>query len=150
MSDQDYESFLDKANQDTGASKDQAQSKSKSVGIKSVDTDVPVELEKVDEIYVSDADEPFEPLSLKYKGDGLPSADEFGKLVGETVESIKQKDFDPRGQYKKVIDAVKKAGDGDVSFFRAELDSTRVQYLIVSLDSKNNKLVGLKALAIES
>lgn len=74
-SDADYEAFLNKANQDvSGAS---TQSKSKSIGIKAVDTEVPDVLEKVDEVFVSDADEPFEPVSLKYDGDSLPSKGEF-------------------------------------------------------------------------
>jgi hypothetical protein len=44
------------------------------VGIKSVNTTVPKSLEKVDEFFVSDSDEPFEPVSLKYDGEKIPSA----------------------------------------------------------------------------
>lgn len=69
-SDEDYASFLDKANQDTGAS---ASTQSK-VGTKSVDTAVPKALESVEEYYTSEADEPFEPVSLKWDGEGLPDA----------------------------------------------------------------------------
>ena len=72
-SDQEYEDFLNKANQDSSEAKASSQSKSKSVGIKAVDTTVPKGLEKVDEFFVSDSDEPFEPISLKYSGDKLPS-----------------------------------------------------------------------------
>jgi hypothetical protein len=71
-------------------------------------------------------------------------------LVGLSVEEISEKDFDPQGQYKAVVDAVTEAGDGKVSFYQAELDSTRKVYLVLSIDSKHQRLVGLKALAVES
>lgn len=70
-SDEDYGAFLEKANQDTGASK--ASSQSGSAVTKAVDTDVPASLQKVEAYYTSDADEPFEPVSLKWKGKILPS-----------------------------------------------------------------------------
>jgi hypothetical protein len=71
-SDADYASFLDKANQDTGAAEQQdASSKKKSYSTKSVDTAVPKVLEQVEEYYVSDADEPFEPVALKFGGSEL-------------------------------------------------------------------------------
>jgi hypothetical protein len=70
-SDEDYSSFLDKANQDTGAGK--ATTQSKKASTKVVNTAVPKSLEEVEEYYVSEADEPFEPVSLKWDKDGLPS-----------------------------------------------------------------------------
>jgi hypothetical protein len=39
-----------------------------------VNTEVPKALEEIEEYYVSDADEPFEPVSLKFDGDSVPSA----------------------------------------------------------------------------
>ena len=71
MSDEAYSSFLDQANQDTGASK--ASTKSKSAATKAVDTDVPATLQKVDQYYTSESDEPFEPVSLKWSGKNMPS-----------------------------------------------------------------------------
>ena len=71
MSDDAYSSFLDQANQDTGASK--ASTKSTSVATKAVDTDVPVALQQVDQHYTSESDEPFEPVSLKWSGENMPS-----------------------------------------------------------------------------
>ncbi|OCK85716.1 hypothetical protein K432DRAFT_286185 [Lepidopterella palustris CBS 459.81] len=149
-SDADYASFLDKANQDTG-SKASTQSK-KAVGTKSVNTAVPKALEKIEEYYVSDADEPFEPVSLKYDGDSIPSADELAKLLSHDsdVSSISQTEFDPKGQYKSIIDAVKRAGSDDVRIFRVEHGSTRAEYYVVSLDTKEGRIVGMKALAVES
>ena len=76
--------------------------------------------------------------------------DELSDLIGKSVEKISEKDFDPQGQYVAVIDAVKSAGDGKVGFFKAELDSTRVQYLVLSVDVKHDRIVGLKALSVES
>jgi hypothetical protein len=72
-SDEDYASFLDKANQDPSGGKASTQS-TKKASTKSVDTEVPKTLEQVEEYYTSDADEPFEPVSLKWEGDDLPSA----------------------------------------------------------------------------
>lgn len=92
-SDEDYASFLDKANQDPAGDKSSTQS-TKKASTKSVDTEVPKALEQVDEYYTSDADEPFEPVSLKWKGDELPSAgmfrprrvsQGFGDTVADTI-----------------------------------------------------------------
>ena len=71
MSDEAYSSFLDQANQDTGASK--ASTKSKSAATKAVDIDVPATLQKVDQYYTSESDEPFEPVSLVWSGKNMPS-----------------------------------------------------------------------------
>lgn len=70
MSDEDYEAFLNKANKDVGGSKTQSTRASKA---QTINTEVPPSLTKVDEYYTSDADEPFEPVSLKYDGESLPS-----------------------------------------------------------------------------
>lgn len=73
-SDEDYTSFLEKANQYTGSSK--ATTQSKKISTEAVDTEVPQSLQAIEEYYVSDADEPFEPVSLKWDGDALPSVGE--------------------------------------------------------------------------
>ena len=74
-SDEDYSAFLDKANQDTGASKNAStqSTKTSKPSTKSVDTDVPAPLQKIEQYYTSDADEPFEPVSLKWDGKNMPS-----------------------------------------------------------------------------
>lgn len=74
-SDDAYSSFLDQANQDTGASKTSAHSSSATT--KAVDTDVPAPLQKVELYYTSEADEPFEPVSLKWNGKNMPSEGTF-------------------------------------------------------------------------
>ena len=72
-SDDAYSSFLDQANQDTGAGKASAQSKRQTASTKAVDTDVPAVLQKVEQYYTSEADEPFEPVSLEWSGKNMPS-----------------------------------------------------------------------------
>lgn len=64
--------------------------------------------------------------------------------------SIKQEDVDPRGQYSKVVNAVKAAAKGELAFFRIQLSDTRVEYYIVTVDEKARRVVGLKAKAVES
>jgi hypothetical protein len=75
-SDEDYASFLNKANERTGGQAS-TESKTKKASTKAVDTEVPKVLEEVEEYYVSEADEPFEPVSLKWDGDGVPDAGTF-------------------------------------------------------------------------
>jgi hypothetical protein len=83
-SDADYASFLDKANADPGAGQASTQAKRK-VGTKSVNTEVPKALEEVQEYYVSDADEAFEPVALKYGKDRLPSSGELKPSLAQAA-----------------------------------------------------------------
>ena len=71
MSDDTYSNFLDQANQDTGASK--ASTQSKSASTKAVNTEVPGSLKSVEQYYISEADEPFEPVSLKWGRKDMPA-----------------------------------------------------------------------------
>ena len=176
MSDDAYSSFLDQANQDTGASK--ASTKSKSATTKAVDTDVPVALQNVDQYYTSESDEPFEPVSLKWSGKNMPSEsmspreppclsprdvklhmltddfpeDEFAELIehDSEVSTLTAGEFDPRGEYKDVLAAVEKSGDGRTRIYRVEQGRARVEYYIVSFDKEGGRVVGLKAKAVES
>lgn len=69
------------------------------------------------------------------------------------VEIMDPVDWDRNGQYKDIVDAVSKAGKGnDVRVYRIVKDSSRVEYFVVTRqgDGKNARLVGVKALAIES
>lgn len=77
MSDEAYSSFLDQANQDTGTGKASTQSKSTGTSTKVVDTEVPAPLHTVEQYYTSEADEPFEPVSLKWGGKNMPSESRF-------------------------------------------------------------------------
>jgi hypothetical protein len=62
-SDADYEAFLNKVNQDTAPAKPSSKS---TFTTKAVDTEVPAALKTVQVDYVSEVDEPFEPVSLKW------------------------------------------------------------------------------------
>jgi len=53
-------------------------------------------------------------------------------------------------QYAKVLDVVKEAGNGEVKVFKVQLEGTRAEYYVVSVDAKGKKVVGLKALSVES
>lgn len=72
-SDEDYMAFLDKANRDPNEGVAKTQGK---VELKAVDSGVrvPAALKKAtsDAFYVSDADEPFVPVCLKFEGKKLP------------------------------------------------------------------------------
>lgn len=73
--DDDYMSFLNKANQDTGAT----QQSTTSFKTKDQGSEVPKEIRDVVKkaVYVSDADEPFEEVSLEWKGkNSLPTESE--------------------------------------------------------------------------
>lgn len=71
-------------------------------------------------------------------------------MIGKEAEIISRKDFDPQGSYKSVVDAVEKAGSKDVAFFSVSLGGTRTEFFVVSVDAKGRKLVGMKAVAVQS
>lgn len=70
-SDEAYSTFLEQANQDRGASKSSGKPASASATV--VNTDIPLSLQNLEKYYVSEADEPFEPVSLKWTGSDMPS-----------------------------------------------------------------------------
>lgn len=174
-SDEDYMSFLNKANQDSSGSGNQATTQSKSQ-FKTTDSgsQPPAEIKSAckDAFYVSDADEPFEPVSLNYDGSDLPDEGlsspilacvdaanervvEFAKLIDHwdpdnaDVSIGDTSDWDKQGQYSNLVDAVRKASKGnDVRVYTVTRDKTRVEYWVVS--SAEGKIVGVKALAVES
>lgn len=82
-SDEDYMAFLDKANQDPSAGYAKTQTAAGGAGVKPFRTteqgvEIPEPLLRVtrhaETFYISDADEPFEPVALRWdeKGSGLP------------------------------------------------------------------------------
>ena len=78
--------------------------------------------------------------------------DEFGELIGHKgdISTASTKEFDPRGDYKEVLQAVEKAWDGKTRIYRLETWTSRAEYCVVGLDEKGGKVVGLKAKAVES
>ncbi|GAB7352799.1 hypothetical protein MBLNU459_g3418t1 [Dothideomycetes sp. NU459] len=147
-SDQDYASFLDKANQDTGASKT-SNKDDKFARTKAVDTTIPGSLKGLDAFYMSDSDEPFEPVALKSKSSSLDKAS-FGKLIDHSgeIEEVSLKDWNIKNQYDEVVNAVKSAGSGDVKVFRVAHGATRAEYYVVTLN--DGVILGVKAKAVES
>jgi hypothetical protein len=58
-------------------------------------------------------------------------------------------DWDRKGQYSNLVDAVRAASKGnDVRVYTVTRDKTRVEYWVVSW--AEGKIVGVKALAVES
>lgn len=78
--------------------------------------------------------------------------DEFKDLLQHNYEisTLTTQEFDPKEQYKEVLQAVEKAGDGKARVFRVHHGNTRAEYYVVGLDEKGKKVVGLKAKAVES
>jgi hypothetical protein len=75
--------------------------------------------------------------------------DDLKKLLGgdKDVEEVDEKDI---SHYKKVIRAVKEAGNGEIKTFKVPIDGTRAEFYVVSVNEKEGKVVGLKALSVES
>ncbi|KAI9849209.1 MAG: hypothetical protein M1838_000229 [Thelocarpon superellum] len=154
-SDADYASFLDQVDQDPAGNKATASAtSSRRATTKAVNTAVPASLQEYDGVYASDADEPFEPVSLEWNKESWPSEDEFKHLIAYqgTVIRVSVAEWDGRGQYKDAIDAITNAakGTGRPQVFRVEHDQTRLEYYVVALDKPNARLVGLRAKAVES
>ncbi|KAJ2973013.1 hypothetical protein NUW58_g9049 [Xylaria curta] len=165
-SDEDYMSFLDKANRDPNEGQVKSQSSSKAE-YKATDDGAkipPAILEATkDAFYVSDSDEPFEPVSLAWDegGKGVPDEEEFATLIRhpdpskaeEEISILDPADWDPQGQYAAILDAVSKVTKGaDVRVYRVARGGARVEYWLVSSEGKgaDARLVGAKVLAIES
>ncbi|KAI0555967.1 hypothetical protein F4679DRAFT_520529 [Xylaria curta] len=163
-SDEDYMAFLDKANKDPNEGQAKSQSKGKE-GFKATDdgAQIPAAIQNAtkDAFYVSDADEPFVPVYLAWDegGKGLPDEEEFATLIHHPdpskaeIEIQDPTDWDTQGQYAGIIDAVTKAGKGnDVRVYRVVKGGVKVEYWVVTTEGKGKdaKLVGAKALAVES
>ncbi|KAI1432356.1 hypothetical protein GGR50DRAFT_689007 [Xylaria sp. CBS 124048] len=165
-SDDDYMAFLNKANQDPSAGYAKPQSSSGGASeLKATDDGavIPAAIQEAtkDAFYMSDADEPFVPVSLAWNegGKGLPDEVEFATLIhhpdpeGADIDIMDPADWDVQGAYGTIVDAVTAAGKGnDVRVYRVPKEGARVEYWIVTSDGKgvDAKLVGAKALSIES
>lgn len=187
-SDDAYTSFLEKANQplDTsGGSSDgrkpNAGTHSESLRASQQSADIPASLRSLNATLTSESDEPFEPFSISYRGSRLPDASEFASAIrsedqdggteGGLMEELAINEFDPRGDYSEVVEAVRQVApvtstgkeDAEVKCYREEgrgTGKTRVVYYLVVLDSKKQgegnegkdraRLVGVRALSVES
>ena len=86
-------------------------------------------------------------------------AEEFASLIGHwapseaEIEILDPVDWDSNGQYADIIDAVREAGAGnDIRVYRVGREGVKAEYWIVTTEGKGKgvKLVGVKALAVES
>lgn len=65
------------------------------------------------------------------------------------ISILDPSDWDSRGQYTKIVEAVREASRGnDVRVYKVVRDQSRVEYWVVTAEGK--KILGVKALAIES
>jgi len=162
-SDEAYTSFLEKANQPTGADSSTPKShKQDQQAVTSDSSNVPAVLRSLDMTFTSESDEPFEPFTVPYSSSSLPSASEFARAIKHdngqgVVEELSVGEFDPRNEYEKVIEAVEAAvakngeGKAAVKCFRADSGkSTKVFYYVVGLDREERRLVGVRAVSVES
>ena len=162
-SDEDYTSFLEKANQPTGAAGAGTTSSGSSKLLNQADlpsesSNIPPALKSLDVTFISESDEPFEPFAVPYSSSSPPDAAEFANAIKHEkgiggVEELSVKDFDPRGEYAGVIEKVAEAAGnkGEVKCFRVDAGkSTRVLYYVVGLDTEGGRLVGVRAVSVES
>ncbi|KAL7817692.1 hypothetical protein V8C26DRAFT_397617 [Trichoderma gracile] len=167
--DEDYMAFLNKANQDADEGRASAQRSSQGGAaaaqqrtFKATDdgAEIPKSIAEAlrDAFYVSEADEPFSGVSLRWKGEGgLPDEVEFAKLIhhwdaeNAQIDIMDPVDWDSEGQYANIIDAVREATKGnDVRVYRVARDLTRAEYFVISRDDEGGRIVGVKALGVES
>ncbi|KAM7185697.1 hypothetical protein V8F33_012256 [Rhypophila sp. PSN 637] len=161
-SDEDYMSFLDKANKDPSEGYAKAETEKDDAGFRATEQGVEIPraikqvISKGDAFYVSDADEPFQAVALKLGGSGLPDEEEFARLINHpapkeaSVEILDPVDWDRNGQYAEIIDAVRESGEGnDVRVYRVARGGVKAEYWVITA-TNDEKLVGVKALAVES
>ncbi|OQD81565.1 hypothetical protein PENANT_c026G02537 [Penicillium antarcticum] len=172
-SDDAYMAFLNKANADSsdGQAESKKESPSDVLRTKTVDSSlsIPKPLKNIDAYYVSDTDEPFDPVVLKWDGakDGTwPSIAELATLLSESknlsrsIESLPLTSFDPKDQYPEVLGAVRAAAAEknpdateeavELKVYRIEITTTRIEYWILALHAPEKTIVGLRAKAVES
>ena len=80
----------------------------------------------------------------------------FARLIGHPapteaeIQILDPVEWDSTGQYTEIVDAVREAGEGsDVRVYRVVKDHVRVYYWVVTV-AKGKRLVGVKALSVES
>ncbi|BAE59905.1 hypothetical protein AFCA_009116 [Aspergillus flavus] len=170
MSDDAYMSFLNKANADLDTARAQQAQDSPTVRTETVETgvSVPAPLTSVDAYYISETDEPFEPVALRWDGASrgiFPDASHLSNLISpnadlsSSITTLSPSSFDPRNQYPSALRAVRAAaaessgGDEsavDVKVFRVEVGPSRIEYYILAVDAEKSLVVGLRTKAVET
>ncbi|OBT49953.1 hypothetical protein VE04_09463 [Pseudogymnoascus sp. 24MN13] len=79
-------------------------------------------------------------------------ADLIGSPDGREIEILDISQWDERGEYKSIVDAIRDAtSGGDVRVYRVPRGATRVEYWVVGVEEgEEGRLVGAKALSVES
>lgn len=157
-SDSDYMAFLNKANEGTTSATSASNKGSKTPSRKLVTEGLtaPRTLKHglQDVYYVSDSDEPFEEVALKWDGAQDLNEETFASLISTSsgaVSTISEADFDPRGQYDQVVQNVKAVvRGGNVKIFRVEGSGARVEYWVVGESRDRMAVFGLRTVAVES
>lgn len=82
--------------------------------------------------------------------------EDFAALIDHKkgdVSVLALKEWDAKGKYGDIVKSVAEAAgvkESDVRIYRIESGGARVEYWVVALDRREGRVVGLKALAIES
>ncbi|KAE8371627.1 hypothetical protein BDV26DRAFT_286622 [Aspergillus bertholletiae] len=170
MSDDAYMDFLNKANADLNAARAEQLQDPSTVRTETVDMGVrvPAPLTSVDAYYISETDEPFEPVALRWEGASsgiFPDPSHLSSLISpsadlsSSITTLSPSAFDPRNQYPSALRAVRAAaaessgGDEsgvDVKIYRVEVGPSRVEYYILAVDVKQSLVVGLRTKAVET
>ncbi|KAI5291034.1 hypothetical protein KEM54_006594 [Ascosphaera aggregata] len=161
-SDEDYLAFLNKANEDPAAgihnpSSSASPSEGGDVRTKTVTEGeiIPASIKNIDAYYVSDTDADFQPVVLKFdqakQGKWPVSNREHSLLALLSIQETEVPYWDPRNQYEHVVKAVQRAaGSDEVKIYKVNIGEPRAEYWVLALDKQQGRLVGLKALAVES
>ncbi|CAZ80325.1 unnamed protein product [Tuber melanosporum] len=159
--DAEYAAFLEKSNKDYSKPSGGVGASTKA-SEEVVKTSVPEEVHPAinalrGRTYTSDADEEFQPVSLNYEGDGLPSEEGFAKVLHLPSDSeIKVMDlgyWDVHNDYEDVRDAVVAIAGGNASLvkvYRVTGSGARAEYYVLGLAKEKGVLEGVKVLAVES
>ncbi|KAJ5923940.1 hypothetical protein N7466_008127 [Penicillium verhagenii] len=164
-SDDAYMAFLNKANADNSAASTESEQAPRPQAVDD-SLNLPASLQEVKVNYVSESDEPFEPVLLRWKGatkGEWPSADDLSSLISPTadissnISTLDEASFDPRNEYTGILKAVRSATTEDdpdkvdIKIYRVQLGTSKLEYYVLALNSaEGGRIVGMRALSIES
>lgn len=85
------------------------------------------------------------------------NAESFAALIDHptplsaNITTMKVEEWNKTGEYTKVVDAVKGAAGGeDLKVYVVPRTEVETEYWVVAVDKKERRLVGVKALGVES
>ncbi|KAI9852278.1 MAG: hypothetical protein M1824_002038 [Vezdaea acicularis] len=169
-SDAAYTAFLEQANSNSNTQADPGEQATTTTTtpsqtgtdavstMKSVDDGVvvPEGLKGITTTFISEGDEKFEPVALKWSGGRLPNATQFCQLVcpdtdqaGCPVKLLLVDQWDPKGQYADVVGLVEGYVRGEARVYEIVRGTRRVFY-VVGLGREGGAVLGVRALGVES